>query len=260
MSQTNLLFWSLNPGTAIKVYGTIHPQKTRVPQVTFTLDSSQNETPFNPTPNNDTQYDQLFFKSDSLSATTQHSLTITFLDPDNRLWLDYIDFMPTTSTDSPGQASTNTSTTPTQTASGVNTDTKNHISKGLVAGISVLASVLACAIVLGLVWWCRRRKRQDSDSVEQAPLSLTIPSPPVAVSQRHVEPYLYSPSMISSSVPPISSDYSSGSESGKAAHMAHQIPISPSSPRSDTSVGPIQLPQESSAPFGLHDPPPTYER
>ncbi|KAL0564262.1 hypothetical protein V5O48_017787 [Marasmius crinis-equi] len=224
-------------GTAVQVRGTIHPWKSeQLPRTTFNLDSSPNEITFVGTPTNDTQYNQLFFNTSQLQVA-EHSLRMTFLNPESVLWLDYIDYMPTTS---------QTSTAPAQAS-------QNHTSKGLAVGISVLATVVFSGIVLGGLWWLRRRRLRRSGS--EADQTQVPARTNVEISQYHVEPYVYP----TSSVPPKFLDHSDGS--GKVVH-ASESQINHST-GSGPSRGPTsQVAQASPAVPSVsqdEDPPPRYE-
>ncbi|KAK1229968.1 hypothetical protein PQX77_006962 [Marasmius sp. AFHP31] len=170
-------------GTSVEVKGTVLEQgssSSAKPLAIFVLDFNIQST-FKGELSNDTVYDQQFYFNSPLSAG-EHALTMTLMDPESLLWLDYIDYTPVTAAaaNSPPASSTTDGATATQQPQN-NADTNNGVSKGLVAGISVLAAVLMALIVLGLVWWLlQRRKRGKQGSEETQSISYTHPSDPTS--------------------------------------------------------------------------------
>ncbi|KAL0563742.1 hypothetical protein V5O48_018323 [Marasmius crinis-equi] len=252
-ASVTFLFNGFEPGTSVQLRGTIHPQKqtdpsaqTQKPLAIFTLDFTTKEI-FQGNPTNDTQYNQPFFDSVLLPAA-QHSLTMTLVDPDNLLWFDYIDYEPVTLADLPPTSTMSTPATVTITSQ---SDTKNAVSKGLVAGIAILAAVLASVIVVGFLWWLRqRRRRQDHKQVSLtgSPNRTNVALSDRESSQYQVEPYTASTSLASSA----------GSGSGKEKYTNDQ---KRSSYNSGPNTGPSQPPQGGFAPLRLQDlGPPLYSK
>ncbi|KAK1219234.1 hypothetical protein PQX77_018041 [Marasmius sp. AFHP31] len=185
-------------GTSVEVKGTVLKQgssSSRKPLAIFVLDFNIQST-FEGELSNDTVYNKQFYFNSPLSPG-EHSLTMTLVDPDKLLWLDYIDYTPVTAaaTNSPLASSTTTDGATATQQSQNNADTNNGVSKGLVAGISILAAVLTALIVLGLVWWLlQRRKRRKQGSEDTQSISYTHPSDPTSpvqseFRQGHVRPY-----------------------------------------------------------------------
>ncbi|KAJ8087677.1 hypothetical protein PM082_006512 [Marasmius tenuissimus] len=151
-------------GSSVDVRGTVLEQiqgsnSSQKPLAIFVLDFNTKFT-FKGNPSNDTVYSQRFYSCSPLSAG-EHSLTMTLVDPDNLLWLDYIDYTPLPVT--PASSTTTGGATATNQSQN-DADTSGGVSKGLVAGISILAAILTALTVLGLVWWFLRRKRMKQDS------------------------------------------------------------------------------------------------
>ncbi|KAK1221140.1 hypothetical protein PQX77_016058 [Marasmius sp. AFHP31] len=203
LHQTFRLSLSLmaNLGTSVEVKGTVLKQNqgtdnSQKPLALFVLDLTSKIT-YTGKLSNDTLHDERFYFNSSLPANVEHSLTMTLVDPDSLLWLDYINYAPVMAA-APDASSTSSSTaTDVATAtkqSQSNADTSNGVSKGLVAGVSVLAAILTASIVLGLVWWLQRRKRRKQGSEETQNVSYTHPSDPTSpiqseFRQGHVRPY-----------------------------------------------------------------------
>ncbi|KAK1221141.1 hypothetical protein PQX77_016059, partial [Marasmius sp. AFHP31] len=157
--------------------GTDNSQK---PLAIFVLDFAAQAT-FEGKPSNDTVVHSQQFYSNSSLSTGEHSLTMTLVDPDNLLWLDYIDYTPTSVTNLPSASSMTTDGATATNQSQNNAGTSSGVSKGLVAGISVLAAMLTALTVLGLVWWfLQRRKRAKKDSEATRFVSHTPPSDPTS--------------------------------------------------------------------------------
>ncbi|KAJ8087676.1 hypothetical protein PM082_006511 [Marasmius tenuissimus] len=185
-------------GTSVEVKGTVLKQGSSTsekPLAIFVLDFNVQST-FEGELSNDTVYDKQFYFNSPLSAG-EHTLTMTLMDPESLLWLDYIDYTPVTAAaaNAPSASSTTTDGATATQQSQNNADNGNGISKGLVAGISVLAAILIALIVLGLVWWMlQRRKRIKQGSEETESISYTSQSDPTShiqseFRQGHLQPY-----------------------------------------------------------------------
>ncbi|KAL0061400.1 hypothetical protein AAF712_011801 [Marasmius tenuissimus] len=189
-------------GTSVEVKGTVLKQKqgsenSQEPLAIFVLDFAS-ETTYNGNPSNNTVYSQRFYFNSSLSAG-EHSLTMTLVDPDVRLWLDYIDYTPLPVT--PASSTTTGGATATNQSQN-DADTSGGVSKGLVAGISILAAILTALTVLGLVWWFLRRKRMKQDSEATQSISYyTHPSHPTSPVQSESSLGYFQPHPISTNPP-----------------------------------------------------------
>ncbi|KAK1229966.1 hypothetical protein PQX77_006960 [Marasmius sp. AFHP31] len=180
-----------NLGTSVDVRGTVLKQggsNSTTPLAIFVLDFNSKKS-FKGKLSNDTSYKQQFYFNSPLSAG-EHSLTMTLVDPDNLLWLDYIDYAPSSVTNSPSASSMTTDGATATNQSQNNAGTSSGVSKGLVAGISVLAAMLTALTVLGLVWWfLQRRKRAKKDSEATRFVSHTHPSDPTSPVQSYFQSY-----------------------------------------------------------------------
>ncbi|KAF9267237.1 hypothetical protein L218DRAFT_1074525 [Marasmius fiardii PR-910] len=153
-------------GTSVQVLGTIrNGTTTQTPIATFTLDNVP-QTPFKAPKSNETEYTRSFYNSGFLPPG-EHTLLVTLIDPDNKLWLDYFEYFsadiaasgtPTISIVS-SAIGTNTPNAQPETSQSLNT-----ASKGLIAGICVLAVFLVslCAVV-GFLWYRRRKRKTWAD-------------------------------------------------------------------------------------------------
>jgi hypothetical protein len=103
-------------GTSVAVFGTITSLSVSPinPASTYRIDGSEHAT-FSPTEDNSIHYRQQFFSSPPL-ASGSHTLVITFNVNDGYLFLDYIQFTPSSNT-SPTTL-TNTTTIPVTTIPG----------------------------------------------------------------------------------------------------------------------------------------------
>ncbi|KAK1219236.1 hypothetical protein PQX77_018043 [Marasmius sp. AFHP31] len=185
-------------GTSVEVKGTIIQDlqgSNKKSVATFVLDQDgQNPFQFERKPTSNTIYQQTLYSNSSLQADREHTLVMSLNDPDYRLWLDYIEYTPTSSaTDASPASSAKIEIPPASSAvsdtphvssvapdgAAATSDPQNNtnnegVSTGLVVGVSVGAAILTALVVIGL-WWLQRRKRMKQDSEEPATL-FTHPS------------------------------------------------------------------------------------
>ncbi|KAJ8087671.1 hypothetical protein PM082_006506 [Marasmius tenuissimus] len=185
-------------GTTVEVKGTVlKDNRNKTSLAIFTLDDDgQNMFTFDRSPSKDTLYNHTLYSNMSLRADKEHTLNMLLNDEDKRLWLDYIEYTPTSSaTDPPPESSATSDILPGSTNEPQNSVDHEGISTGLVVGVSVAAVILTVLVVIGL-WWLRRRDRIKQASEEPA-ASFMHPSGPNTVApmvQRgfrhgHVQPY-----------------------------------------------------------------------
>ncbi|KAL0061396.1 hypothetical protein AAF712_011797 [Marasmius tenuissimus] len=174
-------------GTSVQVKGTIlqHKQDSKNrPYAEFALDSNMITTfDIGNSSNNSVLYQQTFYNSPSLPAEKEHILTIALFDPDEYLWIDYIDYIPVpgAAMNTPATSSTlltnGMTSTPSTTTNGVtvssqpqNDDSASSISKSLVSGVSISAAVMM-ALLVALVWRRRRRRLKASGEEDSLPIT-----------------------------------------------------------------------------------------
>ncbi|KAF9255454.1 hypothetical protein L218DRAFT_1081841 [Marasmius fiardii PR-910] len=150
-------------GTYVEVHGAALPGASGAnpkTKLSFTLDfntTSFYSPQFN-TADPEPMYNQTIFISSTL-PDAQHTLNIIYANTDNPpvVWLDFIDFIPSS-------ASTSTSTPPTTPpTSNAPTPTRSNLNallSGAVAGIAVAAAVVVVLLVIGFWLWRHRQVKE----------------------------------------------------------------------------------------------------
>ncbi|KAF9255449.1 hypothetical protein L218DRAFT_350178 [Marasmius fiardii PR-910] len=156
-------------GTYVEVRGTAFPRSGSIrTRLLFNLDSNHLGSLYTPALNDTNSgalYDLTFFKSDTLN-NSEHTLVINYINIDSPpvLWLDYIDYAPSSTGANSTSISVSGTSTSTPTTTNNNAETSHSsLSTAAIAGISVAAGFVALFLLgFGFLLWRRRKDNEDT--------------------------------------------------------------------------------------------------